>query len=161
VSLIDREKVHDLKEMAGTAPQRKKSMRGGFREGADPFWEWFRSNTVEIAEYDGSGFLYVTLLVYLEQRRGVDLLNLGMKEVSNYLSEKRPHLMILITPEEATRLAMKLEPSKFSVEDVMRFYEEFDEQESPPATNIVEAVRMLYDGMQKVGPGQVMIFKVG
>jgi hypothetical protein len=161
VYMIDKGKVEELKKMAGVVPEIRKSLFGKVKETVDPFWEWFQKNTVETASYNGSGFIYPTLIVYLEEKRGVDLMKLEMKDVSDYVSEKRPYLKILITPEEASRLAPKLNPSLFSVEEVMKFFQEFEEKEPPPAVNIIEAIQMLHDSMLKVGPDQIMVFDVG
>lgn len=47
--LIDKERVQELKNMAGTEPEVKKSLLGKVKETKDSHWEWFQKNTAEVA----------------------------------------------------------------------------------------------------------------
>jgi len=158
--LIEKEKVQELKKMAGIEPEVKKSLFGKVKENIDPYWEWFQKNTSEVSTYEGSGFIYPTLVVYLQEKKGADLLDLEMKDLSNYLTEKKAYLMILFTPEDAVGLAPKLDPSSFSGEEMSKYYEEFNETEPPPPVQMVEAIAWLRDALLKVRAGQVLIFQV-
>lgn len=159
VHLIDNEKIRDLKKMAGTDVEVKKSLFGKVKETIDPYWEWFRKNTSEVATYDGSGFIYPTLVVYL-QEKGIDLLDLEMKDLSDYLTERKGYLVVLFTPAEASNMAPRLEPSLFSGEDMSRYYGEFNETDPPPPVQMVEAIAFLHDALLEVGSNQVLIFQV-
>ena len=161
VRLIEKEKIPKLREMAGMEPMTKKALSGSDKEVTDPFWDWFRENTTEIATLGWSGFIYNTLIIYLKKKRDVDLFNLEMSEVSNFLTKKRPYLMILFTAGDAAKLAGKLSPSSFSALDIKKYYEEFDEEKSPyPPESFIDAIQMLYEALLNVSDNQVLIFNM-
>ena len=154
--------IPELKKMAGVTPKVKKSFFGGAKEVKDPFWDWFYSSTTKVSEFGQSGFIFNTIIAYLEEKKGIDLFTLELSEVSDFLTEKRPYLMILMTSSDAAKLADKLDPNDFSTDEMAGYYKELNEEDSPyPPESFAEAIGMLQESLKQVEDNHALVFHMG
>ena len=154
--------IPELRKMAGVTPKVKRGFFGGAKEVEDPFWDWFYSSTTKVSEFDQSGFIYNTLLAYLEEKKGIDLFKLELNDVSDFLTEKRPYLMILITSNDAAKLVDRLNPVDFSTDELVAYYRELNEEDPPyPPEAFNRAIGMLQESLKRVQDKHALVFHMG
>jgi hypothetical protein len=155
--LIKKEKLPELKEKAGAGIKVKKGLFGRSKENTDLFPTWFAANTTELMTLGYSGFVFNSVLTYLDQEKAIDIINPQMKELSDDLSEKRPFLMNVYVLEDRERFLDKLEPSNFSSVEIAKFSVELNE-EGVPEEACAAAIKMLHESFQRIDANNAMIF---
>ncbi|MBV8280423.1 MAG: hypothetical protein JO170_34885 [Verrucomicrobia bacterium] len=84
-------------------------------------------------DYNGSGYLFTTLLPYLNGQ-GIDLMRSSSQaELAQELSGARDAAIFIFTPDQRARFLGRLSPGQFSAEQLRDYYNAFNETNEPDA----------------------------
>jgi hypothetical protein len=120
----------------------KKAWFGGTK---DRFHDFLRQRGREVSRYDWSGYVIATLLVYLQQRKGIDLMKAQGDDVSPFLIEKRKGTWITLDASQKVSHLTQLAPESYSETELRDFYNEFN------ASNETEIGKAMLDGIRSIG----------
>ena len=98
-----------------------------FRAPKDIYWDYVRANGRPIADYPWSGDVLGSVLVWLQQKYGIDLMTSSEDELANVLNKARGATHFVLPVEHRTAHLERLDPSAFSAEEFRSYYNEFHE----------------------------------
>lgn len=107
-------------------------VRRWLRAPHDGFPEFVAQHGRGLVECDSDGMAVLTLLTFLEQRRGVDLMHSRHDELAKYLFEKREITCFFFT-DEHLEVRDALKPELFSADELRAYHDAFYETEEPEA----------------------------
>ena len=128
----------------------------------DNYWNYLANKTTELKSFDGSGYIYGNLLVYLEEKQ-IDLMHNEYDEIAKHLIDKRGSSHFLFTNKQRTTFTNQLDPAKYSLAEVQQFNKEFSEQgDEETARLTLEALPVLRYNLNKVqNDNQILLLIVG
>ena len=128
----------------------------------DRYFEFLKTQAQALREYDWSGYVYATLLPYLDER-GMKLMDSGREydEMSTFLTEARSATHFIFTTDHKERYLNSLKPSNFEKEELRKYYEEFCEEEWPEAGDaMLDGIETLYENLKEVDDDSIIVFAV-
>lgn len=150
---IEISKLNELKE-AATAQGKPQG------EAEDSYFDFLDEKAEKLKEYDWSGYIYATLLPYLDEN-GIAILDSEYNDIAMYLSEAKDCTHIILTNSHKVDYLDKLLPSLFNTEELAAFYNEFnadDDDESGEA--MLNAIEVLYENLQKVDNDHIILLGI-
>jgi hypothetical protein len=156
--LLDTSKLDELKQNAEVIV--KKSLFS--KKVTDNYWDYLANNATELRRFDGSGYIYGNLLVYLEEKN-IDLMNNEYDEIVKHLIDKRGSSHFLFTNKQRAAFIDQLDPTKHSLTELQQFNKEFSEEgDEETARFTLEAIQILRDNLNKVqNDNQILLLIVG
>ena len=136
---------------------------GWFRPARDKFWEVLRASGRELETFDGSGWVFNTLDLYLESRHGFMYVNFGDAAASRQLSEARGSEWLVLPAASAAELVAALDAVECETGDVTAFVasERGPDSTAEEATAVQAALATLKAWLAEVSPGSVGLLSVG
>ncbi|MDO3412497.1 hypothetical protein QWJ34_22220 [Saccharibacillus sp. CPCC 101409] len=126
-------------------------------EGFAEFGAFVESHSRRLSDYDGSGYVYSTLLEYLFEQQ-IDLEESAFGELAARLSGWRYSLCLLLTEEHKREYLEMLNPDNFDPVELGCFYNDFnDTQSTDMGGPMLEATRVLHRNLREVGPETVLM----
>ena len=126
----------------------------------DTFHDYLKQHGRVVANYEWSGYVLATLVVYLEKERSVDLMKSEFDELSSFLSEARAGTYFIFTDSHKAFLP-QLE-AEFSEQELCDYYNKFNATEEPDAgVPMVDGVRAFRDSLSTVDSASVVVLGIG
>lgn len=137
----------------------KKSLFG--KKVTDNYWNYLAGNAAELPNFDGPGYIYGNLLVYLEEQKNIDLTTNEYGLIAKELIEKRGNAHFLFTNTQRLRFSDQLDPGRYSLAEVQQFNKDFSEEgDVETAVLTVDAIRVLRNNLNKVENNQQLLLLV-
>jgi len=132
------------------------------RKPIDRFAEFLASNAQQLPVFDGSGFLFTTVLVFL-QERGIDLFQGSYATRAQELQRSRNALLcIFLTSSQRAEHLPKLSCLSASSGEMEQYFEAFTETREPGIGQmLLLAVEYLRMALAAVPDGGVVVFNIG
>ena len=127
----------------------------------DTFRDYLSGQGTEVAEYPWSGYVFATLLPYLQELNQIDLMRSEHDALSKYLSETRGTTVFIFTHAHRAAYADKLgmEFSELSLRD---YYNKFNATSEPDAGKpMLDGIRAIRQSLSAVDESSVIIFVIG
>lgn len=142
----------------GNAAVPKKSWFGGSR---DNYHEFLRTNGREVVEYHWSGWVFGTLLSYLEERHHIDLMKSEYEPLAKALTSARGGSHFIFSSDLKTKYFGPLDSLTVSEEELRDYYNEFNETSEPEAGKpMLDGVKALRDALAHVDDSSVVLFAI-
>lgn len=157
--LVDASKLDDLKQNAEVIVK-----KGLFsKKVTDNYYDYLANNATALSDFQGSGFIYGNLFVYLEEEKNINLLQNEYDSVAQELGDKRESGHFLFTNGQRKSYIDQLDPAKYSLTEIQKFNQEFSEDGDEEIARLtLDAIRVLRDNLSKVqNDNQVMLLIVG
>lgn len=129
----------------------------------DNYWNYLDSNSKKLADFNESGYIFANLLIFLEERRGIDLLKGKYDHIANSIVEKRQNSTFIFTYEHTQAYANKLNPDHFTLNELIEFNKEFSEESDPQLAEAeIEGIKALRNHLELLtDDSQVILLSVG
>lgn len=112
----------------------------------DNYWSYLNAHSKELKDFDGSGYVFADLLVFLKESKGIDLLTGEFEEVANAISADRQNSTIIFTFDHKQKYLKDMAPEKFTLEELIAFNKDFSEDDDPaPAAAELNGIKTLYN----------------
>ena len=157
--LIETSKLNDLRENAEIKIEKKLFSK----KVLDKYWDYLDSNSKKLEDFEGSGYIFGNLLVFLDEKKGIDLLKSDYDEIANSIVEKRQSSVFILTFDHRQKYLDKLNPDNFSLDELITFNTEFSEDNDMEfAKAEIEAIKLLRDNLNLLtGDNNVILLNVG
>ena len=157
--LLDTSKLDELKLNAEILV--KKSLFS--KKVTDNYWGYLANNATELKSFNGSGYIYGNLLVYLQEEKNVDLIQNEYENVAKELIDKRGNSHFLFTNRQRISFINQLDPANYSLTEIQKFNHDFSEEGDVETARLtMEAIQLLRDNLSKVqNDNQVLLLIVG
>jgi len=118
--------------------------RSWFTAPKDSYWDYLRANGRPIADYPWSGYLLATVLEWLQEKHGIDLMTSSEDELANLLNTARGATHFVLPVEHRIAYLERLDPSAFSAEAFRGYYNAFHEtDETDLGTSMEDGIGLL------------------
>jgi hypothetical protein len=135
------------------------AVHGAGRGGYDDFLE---RHGREVVDYRWSGWVFGTLLAYLDERHGIDLTQSSHDELSKFLTKTRGATHFVLTDDHRRAYFDALDPGKFSQAALRDYYNEFNEaDEDELGEAMLDGIRAIRQSLASVDENSVVLFIIG
>ncbi|MFA6463320.1 MAG: hypothetical protein WCT51_04765 [Candidatus Shapirobacteria bacterium] len=157
--LIETSRLNDLRDNAEIKIEKKLFSK----KVIDKYWDYLDSISKKIENFDGSGYIFGNLLVFLEEKKGIDLLKSSYDEIVNSIVEKRQTSAFIFTFDHRQKYLDKLDPDNFTIDELITFNKEFSEDDDMEfAKAEIDAIKLLQDNLKLLtGDNIVILLNVG
>src|SRR5687768_7675350 len=93
----------------------------------DNFYDYLANNATELESFDGSGYIYDNLFVYLQEEKNIDLLTNEYDSMEKELDDKRGCAHFLFTHQQKETFLTQIDPQLYSLTDLQKFNQEFSD----------------------------------
>lgn len=157
--IIGTSKLNDLRDNAELKFEKK--FFG--KKVIDRYWDYLESNTKKLKDFDFSGYVFADLFIFLQEKKGIDLLTGKHEDIANAVSEKRQNSTIILTYDHRQSYLDKLNPDNFTLEELIAFNKEFSEDDDPELAKAeIAGVKALKENLELLnGEDDVVLLTVG
>lgn len=157
--LIETSNLNELKEQATIKTERKLFKK----KVIDNYWTFLDANTKKLKDFDWSGYIFANLLVFLQEKKGIDLMNSEFDAIANEIMTKRENSTFIFTIEHKKKYLEKLDPSMFSTDELIAFNKEFSEEDDPDLAKAeLEGIKTLKENIGMINDDKkVVMLSVG
>lgn len=142
--IIETSKLNELRENA----EIKIEKRLFSKKVIDNYWDFLNANTTKLKDFDWSGYTFNNLLIFLEEKKGVDLLKGKYDDIANEIVEKRQNGTFILTFEHSQKYLDKLNPENYSKKELIDFNKNFSDEDDPELAKAeMEGIKALQDSL--------------
>jgi hypothetical protein len=130
----------------------------------DRYWEFLRVHGRETAEYRWSGYVYNTLLLYLEETHGINVTKSEYDELAEFLTKARHVSHAVLTPALRDAYVNRLDPELFPAEEMIAYHDEFtgrDEGNEYLIQAMKDGIVALRQSLSQLEDGYITLFIIG
>jgi hypothetical protein len=114
----------------------------------DNYWDFLDTHTTKLKDFPWSGYVFNNLFVFLDEKKGVNLLDGQYDDVANDIVEKRQTATFILTMEHRQQYLDKLNPENYSEKELIDFNKDFSEEDDPELAKAQrEGIRALRDSL--------------
>jgi hypothetical protein len=113
----------------------------------DTFWDYLRQHGREVVEYHWSGYVYNSLLVYLEEKHGIYVMKSEYDELADFLHKSRGTSFMILTPALRDAYASRLDPSLFADAELIAYENDFNQ--TSDGVDLLPAMKDGIDALRK------------
>jgi hypothetical protein len=137
--------------------------RGWFRPARDMFREVLLGSGRELETFAWSGWVFNTLDLYLENRRGLMYVNFGDAATSRRLSKARASEWLVLSAASAAELLAALDGVECEADDVRAFVasEHGPDGAAEEVVAVQAALTTLKTWLAQVSPGSIGLLSIG
>jgi len=119
--------------------------------------DFLQAHAKPLTEYDGSGYVYSTLLEYLAES-GIDLEESEYAALASELTEEHYPLCTVLTNEHKLTYLNKLDLENFDENELKNYYNEFNGTDEDEAGSFMsEAIRVLQFNLREADETSVVL----
>jgi hypothetical protein len=157
--LLDTSKLDELRQNAEIIV--KKSLFS--KKVIDNYWAYLSDNAKDLKNFNGSGYLYGNILVYLQEEKNIDLTQNEYDSIIKELIDKRGSSHFFFTNKQKTAFINQLVPAKYSLAEIQQFNQNFSEEGDEETARLsLEAIQVLHDNLNEVqNDNQILLLIVG
>lgn len=133
-----------------------------FAPAKDTYWQYLREYGSDAAHYNWSGYAFNPLLIYLEEKRKIDLNQSEYNELAEFLSKARRCSHAVLTRAHRQAYLTRLAPAQYSEEELRRYADEFTGRPDPEAGKaLLDGVAALHQSLRQLEEGFIVLFIIG
>lgn len=157
--LIETSKLNDLLDNAEIKIEKKLFSK----KVIDNYWDYLNTNSKKLKDFDWSGYIFANLLVFLEEKKGIDLLKGKYDDIANAIVDKRQNSTFILTYDHKQKYLTNLSPDKFTLDELIEFNKDFSEEDDPELAKAeIEGVKALRDNLDLLtDDNHVILLSVG
>ncbi|MEJ8843452.1 hypothetical protein WG954_13770 [Lacibacter sp. H375] len=157
--LLDTSQLDELRKSAEIIV--KKSLFS--KKVTDNYLDYLSNNAKELQGFDGSGYIYGNLLVFLQEEKNIDLTQNEYDDVAKELIDKRGSSHFILTYKQKTAFISQLDPSEYSLAVIQQFNQNFSEEGDAETASLThKAIEVLRDNLSMVqNDNQILLLIVG
>ncbi len=157
--LIETSKLNDLRDNAEIRIEKKLFSK----KVTDTYWDYLNANSKTLKAFDWSGYVFANLFVFLEEKKGINLLNGKHDDIAIAIAERRGNSTFIFTYDHKQKYLNELSPAKFSLTELIAFNKEFSEEDDPELAKAeIEGIKSLAENLELLtDDSQVVILSVG
>src|SRR4249919_2188398 len=91
--IIETSKLNDLRDNAEIKIEKKLFSK----KVIDNYWDYLNANSKKLKDFDWSGYIFANLLIFLVEKKGIDLLKGKYDDIANVIVERRQNSTIIFT----------------------------------------------------------------
>jgi len=146
-------RISDVRALRAAAVPQKRLL-GPAR---DLFWEFVRERGVRVVEYRWSGFYFMSIIGFLEDRLQVNLLEADHDELARHIAEIRGISAFVFTKEHRERW-MALLGQAISERELEAYDREFSERQDPDAGRAMhEGIAALHGALSQIDDDSLVL----
>lgn len=128
----------------------------------DNYWDYLNANSKKLKSFGWSGYIFANLLIFLEEKKGIDLLKGKHDDIANSIVDKRQNSTIILTFDHKQKYLTGLSPDKYTIEELIEFNKDFSEEDDPELAKAeIEGIRTLQDSLSLLtDENQVILLSV-
>ncbi|MBF0598376.1 hypothetical protein [Faecalibacter rhinopitheci] len=129
----------------------------------DNYWNFINQNSENIYNFSKNGYVFGNLFAYLEEEKGINLLDNDYKDLSNYLSDQRNSSVFIFTYDQKIKFLNHLKDINFNVDELVKFNIDFSEEDDNElAENQIEAANALKTCLNELNDdSEVVLLNIG
>jgi len=157
--IIKTDKLDSLKESAEI-----KIKKGFFKKTViDNYWNFLNENSSKLKNFEWSGYIFGSLLIYLQENKGIDLLTSEFDSITNWISEKRNASVMIFTINHKKSYFEKLELENFNEAELIEFNKEFSEDDSPELAKAeMDGIKAIQNSLSELkDENEVVLLTIG
>jgi len=113
------------------------------------------------AQFAGNGFVFGSVFAYLDQEHEINLSSSDYDEITGRLAEALGGAHFVFTEAHKAEHYTALDPANFEKTELLEFYEDFNEMESPGAGSTMhDAIRALRESLTRVDATRVVVLSI-
>lgn len=121
---------------------------------------FLKENGVEVADYKWSGFVFATLLCFL-QERDVDLMKSEWDELSSALTQTSGATHFIFTAEHKSKYLEPLDPQRYNEADLRDYYNDFNGcNEEQIGKAMLDGIKTLQQSLASLPDGHIIVFMI-
>ncbi|PZR28135.1 MAG: hypothetical protein DI538_25130 [Azospira oryzae] len=95
----------------------------------DNYWNFLDNNSKRLKDFNGSGYVFADLFIFLDEHKGIHLLKGEHENISNEISKKRGNATFLFSFEQKKAYWNGLDSQHFSLAELIEFNKGFSEND--------------------------------
>jgi len=119
--IIETSKLHELSDKA----ERKLEKKFFRKRITDYYFDYLEKQSKKVMALGGSAYVFADLLIFLKERKGIDLLNGKFDNIANEISIKRENATIIFTYGHREKYLNKLIAEQISLDELVEFNKQF------------------------------------
>ena len=120
------------------------------------------SNAREVVQYDWSGWVFGTLLTYLDEERNIDLTKSSFDDLCALLTSNLGATCFVLTHEHLLSFESKLDPHDYREAELRDYYNDFNETDEPDAGRpMLDGIRSLRDALRQIDDKSIVLLRIG
>jgi hypothetical protein len=128
---------------------------------ADGYYRYLRQHGREVSDYRWSGLVLATLLGYLQQKKGIDLMKSEYDQIATDLTKARDATHFIFTESHKLRFLNEVNPQLFSEVEMHDFFNEFNEtSDQQIGIAMLDGVIALQVALGALDDESVMVFSI-
>jgi hypothetical protein len=117
----------------------------------DNYWNFLDANSKKVTGFGGSGYIFGNLFIYLQEKKGINLLEGKYDQLANELSLKRENSSIILTHSQKQNHLGDLVSDNFNLQEMIEFNKEFSEDEDPDLAKYqMEGIKALAESLRQI-----------
>lgn len=157
--LIETSKLNELRDNAEIRIEKKLFSK----KVIDNYWDYLYANSKKLKDFDWSGYIFANLLVFLEEKKGIDLLKGKFDDIANVIVEKRQNSTFILTYDHKQKYLTNLSPDNFIMNELIEFNKDFSEEDDPELARVeIEGIKALRDNLNLLDDdNHVILLSIG
>lgn len=147
-------------EKLGALRINAKPQKGFLGKVKDNFYSYLDQNTKSLKEYTWSGYIYATLLEYLNEK-GINFEESEYSELTTYLNDVRSSYYLIFTKSHKEKYIRELNLANFDESELASYYNDFNETDDEAAGKaMLDGIGVLQHNLNMVDEKTVIIFGI-
>lgn len=134
---------------------------GWFSKPKDVFYETLAARGRSLLNFEWSGYVFVVLLEYLEEKHGLDFKPFSKNELASSINAARHTDDFAFNADEARALLERMSPIMPAQEELEAYWNEFTEEFDEAGKAMSSALDSLKTCLAAVTPGHVGLLIIG
>ena len=124
------------------------------------YYRFLKENGVEVVNYKWSGYVFATLLPFLQERE-VNLMTSEWDGLSMYLTQASGATHFIFTAEHRSKYLEALDPQHYDEAELRDYYNDFNGCNEPQVGRaMLDGIVALQEGLASLPDGQVIMFMI-
>lgn len=157
--LVETSRLAEIKEAAEI------KIKKGFlsKKTIDNYWSVVNSNSRKLRDFNASGYIFSNLLTFLQEKRGIKLMNGKHDNIANEIAEKRQNATFIFTYDHTKEHLNDLVVDNFSTDELIAFNKEFSAEDGLELAEAeMEGIKALRENLKLIiDDNHVVMLTVG
>jgi hypothetical protein len=128
----------------------------------DEYWGYLHRSGRKVSDYQWSGYVFATLLVWLKEEHQTDLMESPYGELAKFLTDARGATHFVLSIEHKNAYLDKLDPATLSGNMLRDYYNAFNGGNEPDAgVPMLDGVRALREALLRLDADSVVLLIIG
>lgn len=127
----------------------------------ETYWHYLRANGRIAAQYGWSGYVFATLLAYLDDRHRIKLYSSEYEELANRLSKARGLLHFFLTYKLKRAYLAQLDPKAFSETELRDYFNQLNAaNDATIGRAMLDGIAAFHQSLEQVDENSVVLVSI-